>query len=137
MDIIDILRVLWILIGVITFLMATVSLAKRQMTESFCIFWGMVSALLIVGGIVLRPVEWSKYISWSGLVIICLGGLGLLVSGFYFSVWISKLMRQTTELAIQVSLLNQENEILLKQLAKQEAAINYGETHEEKDPVYN
>lgn len=137
MGVVILLRVFWILAGLIVFILTTVSLAKKQMTESFCIFWGIISVLLMICGIVLRPVELSRYISWSGIVIICLGVLCLLISGFYFSVRISRLIRQTTELAIQVSLLNQENEILLRQLAMQEAVIDYGETHEEKNPVYN
>lgn len=137
MAVVILLRVFWILAGLVTFVLTTVSLARKQMTESFSIFWGVISVLLIICGIALRPVELSRYISWSGIAIICIGVLCVLISGFYFSVRISKLIRQTTELAIQVSLLNQENEMLLKKLIKQEAAMDYGETHEEKAPVYN
>ncbi len=119
-----ILKVMLIIVGVIIFGVATVSLAKKHMTESFCLFWGIVAVLFIFAGILLQPLGWNRIISWSALVITFAGIVSVLIAGFYFSVRISRLMRQITELAIQVSLLNQENEMLLKQISKHEEELN-------------
>ena len=127
----DWLRILTIVVGLAILIMTTLSLAMKHMTESFCIFWGFVSLLFIVSGILLRPIGWNKYISMTALVIIFLGVFCVLAGGLYLSVRISRVIRQATELAIQVSLLNQENEILLKELTRQ------NEEYEEKDLIYN
>lgn len=131
------IRLLLILIGLVILGVTTMSLAKKHMTESFCVFWGLVSILFIVAGILLRPREWNLYMSWQTLVLAFLGVISLLIAGFYFSVRISRLIRQVTELAIQVSLLNQENEILSGRYNAQEADIDEGHKHEEDDLIYN
>ena len=139
MQLVDLLRLFEIIAGAILFVLTTVSLAKKRMTESFCIFWGVISVLMILAGIILRPVELNRYISPVGFVIICLGVFCLLMGGYYFSVLISKLIRQVTELAIQISLLNQENEILINEHndPTKESVIIYSKLYEEKDSVYH
>ena len=134
----DLLRLLLIVVGISILSTMIVSLARKNMTESFCIFWGIVSLLFIVSGIVLRPVEWNRYISYAALIIIFCGVAFIVVAALYFSVRISRLIRQSTELAIQVSLLNQENEILLRELKKEdnEFVTTGVDEYEEKDLIY-
>lgn len=110
------LRLFLIIVGVIVLSATTISLARKRMTESFCIFWGLLSFLFIVSGIILRPIEWNRFISGHALIIILFGAICVLVAGMYFSLRISNLIRQVTELAMQVSLLNQENEMVLNEL---------------------
>lgn len=135
------LRVFLAITGVVVFGVATVSLANKHMTESFCLFWGLVSVLFVASGIFLRPSDWNRYISWFALIIVFIGVVCLLIAGFYFSVRISRLMRQMTELSIQVSLLNQENEMLLKIISEHDGNTEITDTeihgHEEKNTVYN
>ena len=130
-----------IIVGLIIFGVTTVSLAKKHMTEVFCIFWGIISVLFIVAGIMLRPMGWNRYISWSALVIIFFGVIFVLLAGFFFSVRISRLMRQVTELAILVSLLNQENEMLIKEVSKQKEEFELTEggkyEHEKENLIHN
>lgn len=125
----DGLRILMIIIGVVILGMTVISLARRHMTESFCIVWGIAALAIIIAGIVLRPTGWSRYISWSGLLLILFGVVFLLAGAFYFSVRISRLTREVRELAIQVSLLNQENGMMLKELnlVPDKAAGDYDE----------
>ena len=111
------LRLFLIVVGLVILCMTTMSLAKKHMNESFCIFWGIMSFLFIISGIVLRPVEWSRYISGHTLVMILFGGM-------YYSLRISKLMRQVTELTMQVSLLNQENKIVLMELGEKSKEVS-------------
>ena len=104
----DILRYIMMLLGV-----SVLSLAKRKMTEPFCLAWGFFSFLMIIGGLLLRPTGLSSYISDTGLVIILLlGGLGLLAA-YFISRQMSDLARKNQELTMQISLLNQENERIL------------------------
>ena len=110
------LRILMIVIGLVILSATIVSLARRHMTESFCIVWGIVAVMAICAGIILKPSQWSKYISWGGLLLILFGVVILLAGAFFFSVRISRLNRQVRELAIQVSLLNQENAMILREL---------------------
>ena len=124
------MRLFMIAVGLIILGMTVVSLAKKHMTESFCIAWGVAAVMAICGGIILRPIEWNKYISWGGLLLILFGAVFVLAGAFFFSVRISMLTRQVKELAIQVSLLNQENEMMLRELAKNRTEPEI-EKHEE------
>lgn len=130
----DVLRLLLVLVGLGLLVRSTISLAKKHMTESFCIFWGLLAVIIIVVGIIIRPIGWNRYISWPAMVMIFCGLVTLLIAGYFFSIRISNLIRQTTELAIQVSLLNLENELLMQELSKANgtAAATAGEKYEEE-----
>ena len=112
----DILRTVMIAAGVLVLMETVLSLSKRRLKEQFCLLWGVISVLLIVSGIFLRPTVWSQYISETGTVVIIITALCLVWCLFFISVHISVLSRKTQELAMQVSLLNQENERILAEL---------------------
>ena len=129
----DGLRLFMITAGLAVAGMAVASLAKKRMTEAFCIAWSALAVMLVCGGIVLRPSGWSVYISWHGLLL-AVSGLAVLLAGvFFLSVRVSVLSRQVRELAIQVSLLNQENGEIRRALlsgTEEDGAAEY-----EEDPV--
>ena len=127
----DGLRLFMITAGLVILSMTVVSLAKRHMTETFCIVWGIIAVLFICGGIILQPTQWNRYISWGGLLLILFGIVLLLAGAFFISLYISRLTRQVKELAIQVSLLNQENALVLGEFAKDHAEAE-GDKHEEE-----
>lgn len=123
MNVGDMLRIIMVVTGVVLFLITIVSLARRKMTESFCLTWGIVSVIFILAGILLRPYGVSALISITGLLLITFVGICVLTGAFYFSLKISELARKNQELAIQVTLLNYETkEILdkLKELTKED-----------------
>ena len=64
-----------------------------------------------------RP-EWRRYISGSTLVIVLLVGFCVGWGAFFISTKVSELMRKNLELAMQVILLNNENEQIRRQLAE-------------------
>ena len=130
----DGLRIFMIAVGLVILGMTVVSLARKHMTESFCIVWGVVAAIIFCAGIILRPTQWNRYISWGALLLILFGAVLLLAGAFFFSVRISMLTRQVKELAIQVSLLNQENAMMLRELTGNQAEIET-KRHEEEAPV--
>ena len=51
----DILRLFVIAAGAYMLVKAVLSLAKRKMTEPFCLAWVLLSALMILSGVLLNP----------------------------------------------------------------------------------
>lgn len=87
--------------------------AKHRLTENFGMIWGLAALCLAAAGIVLLAAEQS-FVAMAA-VVLCLGVL-LVLCLFGFSQAISVLIMKNQELAMQVSLLNQENESILQEL---------------------
>ena len=103
------LQILLIAAGLLLFLRTLWSLARKKMIETICMFWSTVAILFVVAGIALIPLDWSQYISCGALLIV-VAGFVLVIEGMYFlSLQLSYAIRKTQELAIQISLLNQEH----------------------------
>ena len=75
----DVLRLFVIVAGAYMFLKAILSLAKRKMTEPFCLAWAVLSALMILSGILLNPSQLDGYISTRGLILIIIIVSGIVV----------------------------------------------------------
>ena len=112
------IRIILVATGIIMLVITILSLAKRKMNESFCLAWGVVSVALVLAGALLNPAHWSEYVSLAGLILIIIICFGVLYAAYFVSIKISDLSRRNQELAIQVSLLNQENEKILKRLSE-------------------
>ncbi len=112
----DILRVIICCGGVVLLGITMSSLARRKMTEPFCLAWGIISVVLILAGILLRPTMWDRYISITGMFLVLLLGFSVIYIAFFVSTRVSELMRKNQELAMQVSLLNWEKDELWKKL---------------------
>ena len=112
----DVLRLFVIVAGAYMFLKAILSLAKRKMTEPFCLAWAVLSALMILSGILLNPSQLDGYISTRGLILIIIIVSGILWGLWFISTQVSILKRRNQELAMQISLLNQDCEKILKEL---------------------
>ena len=100
------------------FLKAILSLAKRKMTEPFCLAWAVLSALMILSGILLNPSQLDDYISTRGLILIIIIVSGILWGLWFISTQVSILKRRNQELAMQISLLNNDCEKILRELKK-------------------
>lgn len=111
-----ILQIIMVAAGVCLLIITTNSLAKRKMTESFCLAWGLISVVLILAGIFLRPAGWSRYLSNMGMILVLMIGFIVVYVAYFLSSKVSELSRKNQELAMQVSLLNQENERILERL---------------------
>lgn len=114
----DVLRLFVIVVGVYMFLKAILSLAKRKMTEPFCLAWAVLSALMILSGILLNPSQLDGYISTRGLILIIIIVSGILWGLWFISTQVSILKRRNQELAMQISLLNNDCEKILRELEK-------------------
>ena len=114
----DVLRLFVIVAGAYMFLKAILSLAKRKMTEPFCLAWAVLSALMILSGILLNPSQLDGYISTRGLILIIIIVSGILWGLWFISTQVSSLKRRNQELAMQISLLNNDCEKILRELEK-------------------
>ncbi len=103
------LQILLIAAGLLLFLRTIRSLARKHLTETVSMFWGSVSFLLVLAGIVLISFDWDRHISLGALLIVAIVFFLLLAAMFYLSQLLSYNMRKIQELAIQISLLNQEH----------------------------
>lgn len=110
------LRIIMIVTGVFLVSVTVSSLAKRRMTEPFCMTWGLISLIIILAGVLLRPDEWNRYISTKGMLLVVLIGFCVVYGIYFMSARISELMRRNQELSMQVSLLNYEVEKLQQQM---------------------
>ena len=116
MEVGDILRLFVIVSGVFMVVRAILSLAKRKMTEPFCLAWVFLSVLMILSGALLNPSQMKRYVSTRGLILTIIIVSGVLWGLWFISTQVSILKRKDQELAMQVSLLNQENERILHRL---------------------
>lgn len=116
----NVIRACIIIVGLLLFGVTIRSLAKRKMTETFCLVWGGVAFLMVVAGIVLHPVMLKNYISTTGLVIVFLVSVCIICGTYFMSTMISDITRKNQELAIQVSLLKRENEKIIQRLNEME-----------------
>lgn len=132
------MRIVMIVTGIFLLGVAVSSLARRKMTEPFCLTWGLISVIIILAGILLSPAEWTRYISGMGMLLVLMIGFCLIYGAYFLSARVSELMRKNQELAMQVSLLNYENEVIAKQieelaekLEKQQAVKQQAEEQEQ------
>lgn len=135
----NVLQIIIISTGILLQVVTINSLAHRKMTESFCLAWGLIGFILVLAGFFLRPTEWIHYISPMGLVFVVMIGFCVVYVAYFMSIKVSELSRRNQELAIQVSLLNQENQHILEQLEQlREAAEKAKQCEEnEEDSVCN
>lgn len=119
----DFLKIIMVVAGIVLFVTTIFSLAKRKMTETVCLIWGLVSVVFILAGGLLQPYGISRYISSTGLFLIMIIGAAVLYGAFLVSTKISELARKNHELALQVSLLNHENYKMVKRIEQIEAEL--------------
>ena len=113
MDIGNVLKLCMIILGVFILFKTVVSLAKRQMTEQFCLVWAALSVLFVVCGFLLKPTNLEKHISLCGFIFALLIVIILVSGAWFISIQVSSLIRKNQELAMQTSLLNHDSEYLI------------------------
>ncbi len=124
----DLLRLIVILTGVFLLFITLSSLAKRKMTEPFVLTWGLISVIIVLGGVLLRPTEWNRYISGTGLLLVGLISFCVIFGTYFISARVSELMRRNMELAMELSLMKQESEEMKEQLERLRKAMEQKDT---------
>ncbi|MCD8346977.1 MAG: DUF2304 domain-containing protein [Lachnospiraceae bacterium] len=89
---------------------------KKKLTEAAGLVWGLFAILLVIWAIWPGALSWCADMTPAGLIFLFVTALFLTAVLFWQSMAVSKLIRKNQELAMQVSLLNQENEQILTEL---------------------
>lgn len=114
MELARIAGIVMIILGLLLFVWSFLAYAKRKMTENFGMVWGFSALCLLIIGIVLLvtgPSPVTVFVAAAFLGVLLAFGL------FGLSIAVSVLIMKNQELAMHVSLLNQENESILQELA--------------------
>lgn len=113
MNTVMIVKIALIVTGILFLVLDFLAYAKQRLTENIGLGWGLFSTLLIITGAVLDPDEADGDVIY---LLIFLLGLFLLFVVFAICKSVSVLIMKNRELAMQVSLLNQENERILHEI---------------------
>ena len=119
-----VLQIILILSGIIILLVDIALLAKRKLAETISITWGIIGIVIIVAGIVLRPNGWIVYMSEAGMILLCILGFCVVYGLFLASIHTSEIIRKQAEMAMNISLLNQEIVELKKEVADKDHEIS-------------
>lgn len=92
--------------------------AKKKLTVNLAVTWELLGIVAILSGAVPRFSGWSSRIGLGSLVVLLITALLVLWGVYQMTIQISSLLMKNQELAILVSLLNQENERILRELEK-------------------
>ena len=113
-------RLILITLGIAIIVVDFIAYSVKKMGESYGLLWMFLGAFTLVVGIIKK--DWSAFSAIDNklmipAMIIIITALLLI---FRMSSTLSVLIRQNQELAMHVSLLNQENELLVKKLIGEE-----------------
>lgn len=115
---IDELRLAVVLMGILLILIDFLTYVYQKVTESIGLWWVLIGGVLVLLGVVPGLNGWTKTIPRKAVPAVLLAGAVFFLAAFYFSSLISQLLRKNQELAMHVSLLNQENESILYEVKK-------------------
>ena len=107
-----------ILMGIGLMIVTFVLHAKKKLTVNLAVTWELLGIAAILSGAVPRFSGWSSRIGLGSLVVRLITALLGLWGVYQMTIQISSLLMKNQELAILVSLLNQENERILRELEK-------------------
>ena len=107
-----------ILMGIGIMIVTFVLHAKKKLTVNLAVTWELLGIAAISSGAVPRFSGWSSRIGLGSLVVLLITALLVLWGVYQMTIQISSLLMKNQELAILVSLLNQENERILRELEK-------------------
>ncbi len=110
------LCVMTVVEGIALLIVDFLSFVYRKITVGFMLCWGAFSIVFILLGAVPGLSDWTKIVPLEAVPAYMLISLSIMGCFFYLSCAVSELLRKNQELAMHVSLLNQENEIILEKL---------------------
>ena len=111
-----ILCMITVLEGIVLLVVDFVSFVYQKITVGIELCRSAFAVVLILLGVVPGLSDWSKVVPQEAIPAFLLISLAVIFSFFYLSCAVSQLLRKNQELAMHVSLLNQENEIILQKL---------------------
>ena len=112
----DVLQLAVACIGVMLLVIDFMSFVYQKVTEGIGLLWFLLGIILILCAFVPGLNAWLYLLPKSAVPAFLMIGTAFLLSAFYISSLVSQLLRKNQELAMHVSLLNQENESILYEL---------------------
>lgn len=112
----DILCIVAVMEGIVLLIVDFISFVYQKITVGIELCWSAFALALILLGVVPGLSDWSRVIPKEAVPAFLLISFVIIFSFFYISCAVSQLLRKNQELAMHVSLLNQENEIILQKL---------------------
>lgn len=110
------LRILAIALGMIVWIVTFVAFARKKLTAHIGLGWGVLGLLLILVGAIPGFLDWSRNLGYMTTILGCFIFVCVLFTVFGLTIVLSQQVMKNQELAMQVSLLNQENEQILRRL---------------------
>lgn len=111
-----ILRISVIIIGIFMLVLNFVTYVRKNLTEKFTWMWTLFSVVMILSGVIPGLYDWSFTVDSKGYMAVGIMILIVIIFLFIITKEIANLKKMNKELAIHVSLLNQENERILARL---------------------
>ena len=105
-----------ILVGIGIMAITFVLHAEKKLTVNLAVTWELLGIDAILSCAVPKFSGWSSRLSFGSLVVLLITAFLVLWGVYQMTIQISSLIMKNQELAIQVSLLNQENERILQEL---------------------
>ena len=107
-----------ILVGIGIMAITFVLHAEKKLTVNLAVTWELLGIAAILSGAVPKFSGWSSQLSLGSLTVLLITAFLVLWGVYQMTIQISSLLMKNQELAILVSLLNQENERILRELEK-------------------
>lgn len=127
-----IIRIGFILGGAILIVYSFWMHSIKKITINFAVIWELLGVFLVLIGAIPIFSSWTQFIApGTGIAFFCVGSV-LLFEAVQLSLTISQLTLKNRELAMQVALLNQENEQMMNKLEKIAKAL---EDADEKNSI--
>ena len=116
-------RIIVIVAGSFLLLLTFYMYAKRKLTDNIALGWALFSAVIIMAGAVRAWSGWSRELALASYpMVFSVSGMIILII-FRHSIHLSLMIMKNQELAMHVSLLNQEHEEMLKRLRYMEEQL--------------
>ena len=128
-----IIRIGLIAAGIILIVFGFWTHSIKKLAVNYAVIWGLLGIVMILVGAIPVLSEWTAMMApGTGLAFFCVGAL-ILFTEVQESLVISQLILKNRELAMQVSLLNQESERMMLEL--EELVREQEEAYAKKDSV--
>ncbi|MCI9215509.1 DUF2304 family protein [Lachnospiraceae bacterium 42-17] len=127
----EVIRIVIIIAGILLMSVSFLMHSYKKITVNFTVMWELLGIMLVLIGAVPVFSQWTKQLaSGTGFAFFCVGAI-FLFEEFRSSVMLSQLFLKTQEMAMHISMLNQENERIMRDLEKLECLLE--EKHEKKE----
>jgi hypothetical protein len=111
-----VIKVITIAFALILMFVSFMKYVRKKMSVTLCMSWWVAGVLLVLASVLPVVSRWINVLCSKDCLVFFFMMLALFVIIFQMSMLMSQLRSKNQELAMQVSLLNQENEIILSQI---------------------